>query len=85
MGDNFHEQGFSIGMRTMEQVRTVSMSEVGYEGFFSEGVLGAFEELGVLEEAIPIAVGSHGILRIYKKEKGLSSAMSKDKVTTNGS
>lgn len=70
MGDNFHEQGFSIGMRTLEQVRTVSMLEVGCEGFFSEGVLGAFEELGVLEEAIPMVRGAHGAMRICKKKRG---------------
>jgi hypothetical protein len=70
MDDYLPERGFSIEMKTLEQVRTVSMLEVGCEGILSEGILGAFEKLGVLEEAIPMVRGAHGAMRICKKKRG---------------
>ncbi len=58
MGDNLPEQGFYKEKKTLELVRTVSKSEVGCESVLSECVPGAFEELWVLEEAIPM-LGGH--------------------------
>jgi hypothetical protein len=85
MDDILTGLGFSIEMKTMEHVRTVSLSEAGYEGSFFKDILRELEEFGVLEEAIPMVRGAHGTLRIDKKEKGLSCAMSKDKAATEGS
>ena len=85
MDDKLTGRGFTLEMKSMEYVRTVSLSEAGCEGFLFEGVLGELEEFGVLEEAIPMVRGTHGILKIDQKEKGLSWAMSKDKAAIEGS
>ena len=58
MDDSLPERGFSIEIKPMGQVRTVSLSEVGWEGVLFEDVPGECEELGFLEEAIPMVKGA---------------------------
>jgi hypothetical protein len=85
MDDNLPERGLSIEMKPMGPVRTVSLSEISWEGALFEGVLGEREDLGVLEEAISMVRGTHGTLRICQKEKGLSWAVSRNKAAIEGS
>lgn len=84
MDDKLTGWGFSIEMKSIEHVKTVSLSEAGCEGFLFESVLGELEEFRVLEEAIPMVRGVHGTLRIDQKKKRLSWAMSKDKAAIEG-
>jgi len=85
MDDNLPEQDFSMEIKPKGQVRTASLSEVGWEGVLFEDVPGEWEELGFLEKAIPMVKGGHGTLRIDQKEKGLSWAVSRNKAAIEGS
>lgn len=63
MNPNGKENGFSVEMKSRENVDTISFSENSH-GVLIEGTLGTLEELGMFEEAVLIVEGTKGTLRI---------------------
>jgi len=57
------ENGFSVEMKSRENLDTISFSEKT-DGVLVEGTLGRLEELGMFEEAVLIVEGTKGTLRV---------------------
>jgi hypothetical protein len=58
-------------MKSRDNIKTISMSNIPHESVLFEGFLGELEELGMVEEVILEMKGSNGILRIDLSEKEL--------------
>ena len=71
------ENGFSVEMKSRENVDTISFSENTYEVLI-EGTLGKLEELGMFEEAVLIVEGTKGTLRVDLTPDDLRKIMSEE-------
>ena len=63
MNPNKKENGFSVEMKSRENVDAISFSESSH-GVLIEGSLGILKELGMLEEAVLTVEGTKGTLRV---------------------
>jgi hypothetical protein len=63
MNPNRKENGFSVEMKSHENVDAISFSESSHEVLI-EGTLGKLEELRMFEEAVLIMEGTKGTLRV---------------------
>ena len=57
------ENGFSVEVRSFENIEALSFSEVN-RGVLIEGTLGELEELEMFDEAVLVLIGTKGTLRV---------------------
>jgi len=70
------ERMFSIDMRSKENVRSISISDVTQDRVLFEGYLGQLEELGMINGAILEVRGINGVLRMELSEDELHRMLS---------
>jgi hypothetical protein len=71
------ENGFSVEMKSRENVDAISFSD-NTRGVLIEGTIGDLEELGMSEEAVLVVEGTKGTLRIDLTPDDLRKMMSKE-------
>ena len=70
------ERMFSIDMKSKENVRSISISDVSQDRVLFEGYLGQLEELGMINGAILEVRGINGVLRMELSEDELRGMLS---------
>ena len=71
------ENGFSVEMKSRENVDTISFSDNSH-GVLIEGTLGTLKELGMFEEAVLTVEGTKGTLRVDLTPGDLRKVMSEE-------
>jgi hypothetical protein len=77
MNPNGKENGFSVEMKSRENVDAISFSG-NTDGVLIEGTLGKLEELGMFEEAVLIVEGTKGTLSVDLTPDDLRKIVSKE-------
>lgn len=70
------ERMFSIDMKSKENVRSISISDVSQDRVLFEGYLGQLEELSMINGAILEVRGINGVLRMELSEDELHEMLS---------
>ena len=71
------ENGFSVEMKSRENVDAITFSEDA-RGVLIEGTLGELEQLEMFEEAVLVVEGTKGTLRVDLAPADLRRMMSKE-------
>ena len=80
MNQRRKERGFSVELKSHENVNTISFSENTSEKVLIEGTLGELKDLGILESVVLKMKGVHGTLMVDLAEEELRSMLLKKEV-----
>lgn len=62
--DNKGNHGFYVELKSKEYLKSISISDIGWEGVLIEGFLGELEELFMLDGLVLQMRGTQGILTV---------------------